>query len=104
MAKGATAKQEVFQKILEVFPGSFMYNNGKELRINCEEESGPVQIKVALTAAKEMVSPEGEVMKAAAVAQEEAPINPVSVQTTLVEPTLEEKQNIEDLLISLGLQ
>ena len=104
MAKGAVAKEQIFAKMLETFEGSFMYNNGKELRIDWEEESGPIQIKVALTAAKEAVSPEGEVLKAsAAVAQEEMPSNPLLNQSVPVEPSLEEKQNVEDLLKSLGL-
>ena len=32
MAKGALSKQEVTKKILEVFPGSFVYD--KEIRIS----------------------------------------------------------------------
>ena len=103
MAKGAIAKEEIFAKMMEVFEGSFMYNNGKELRINWDEEGNEVQIKVALTCAKEMVSPEGEVMKAAAVAKEASPIPNVMATTSLKEPTPEEKQNVEDLLKSLGL-
>lgn len=97
-AKGATAKKEVFEKMLEVFEGSFMYNGGKELRINCEEESGPVQIKVTLTAAKEPVSVGG-----AAVASQTAPTNNFPKPKELVEPTDAEKKNVEDLLAALGL-
>ena len=37
MAKGAYAKEQIFAKILETFEGSFMYNNGKELRIPFDE-------------------------------------------------------------------
>ena len=101
--KGSLAKEQIFAKMLEVFEGSFMYNNGKELRINWEEDGNPVQIKVALTAAKEPVSPEGEVMKAAAAASEETSINTSFSTPKLVEPTIEEKQNVEMLLKSLGL-
>ena len=32
--KGAILKQEIAQKILETFPNSFLYNDGKEIRIN----------------------------------------------------------------------
>lgn len=103
MAKGAIAKQIVFDGIKKVFPDSFMYNNGKELRINLEEEGNPVQIKVTLTAAKEAISPEGEVMKAAAVASEPGPVNSEETISKIAEPTPEEKQNVEDLLKSLGL-
>lgn len=103
MAKGAIAKQIVFDGIKKVFPDSFMYNNGKELRINVEEEGNPVQIKVQLTCAKEAVSPEGEVMKAAAAPSETDPVLNESAPTKLVEPSEEEKQNVEDLLAALGL-
>lgn len=106
MAKGAYAKEQIFAKILETFEGSFMYNNGKELRIPFDEGDNVVQIKVALTCAKENVSPTGEklVVKESAPAPKETgnfmnfpePHKPV-------EPTEEEKKNVEDLLASLGL-
>ena len=103
MARGAKAKVEIFEKLLATFPDSFMYNNGKELRINWMEEDTPVQIKVALTCAKEVVSPEGEVLKAAAAVKEEGPFKDVPEVVIPEEPTQEEKQNVEDLLKSLGL-
>ena len=103
MAKGALAKEEIFNKMLETFEGSFMYNNGKELRINWDENGSPVQIKVTLTAAKEAVSVEGEI-ESAAVAKETAPTsNFPEPAAKIVEPSAEEKQNVEDLLKALGL-
>ena len=56
MARGAEEKQIVTNKILEIFEGSFIYNGGKEIRIPV----GDVQIKVALTCAKENVEPADE--------------------------------------------
>lgn len=103
MAKGAIAKQIIFDKVREIFPDSFMYNNGKELRINLEEEGNPVQIKVTLTCAKEIIDPTGEVMKPAAAASEPAPVKKEETVSKIVEPTPEEKKNVEDLLKSLGL-
>ena len=103
MAKGAIAKQKVFDKILEVFEGSFMYNGGKECRIPIDEEGTEVQIKVALTCAKDNVSPEGEVMKAAAAPSEEVPVNSFPAPHKIAEPSQEEKKVVEDLLKSLGL-
>ena len=103
MAKGSLAKQEIFEKMLKDFEGSFIYNSGKELRINWEENGAPVQIKVTLTAAKEAVTPEGEVEKAAAAAQETATESNFPTPKTVVEPTEEEKKNVEDLLKALGL-
>lgn len=104
MAKGAIAKEAIFSKILETFDGSFMWNNGKELRIPFDEEGKLVQIKVALTCAKENVYPEGQEMGGAAAASETDPFPSIPEDPVLLEPTPEEKQNVEDLLKSLGLQ
>ena len=103
MAKGALAKEQIFKKMLEVFDGSFMYNGGKELRIPWDEEGNEVQIKVALTCAKEVVSADGEVARVAAVAKEEGPISSFPAPRKPVEPSDEEKKNVEDLLAALGL-
>ena len=103
MARGSAAKEAIFKKILETFDGSFMYNNGKELRIPFMEENGEVQIKVALTCAKDNVSPEGEI-EVAAAASETVPSNfPTPSIKKDTEPSDEEKKNVEDLLKSLGL-
>lgn len=102
MARGAIAKEYIFNKLLEVFEGSFVYNNGKELRIPYDEGNGEVQIKVALTCAKDNVSPNGEVERAAAVVETDAPSN-FPAPKKPVEPTEEEKQNVSDLLKALGL-
>ena len=103
MAKGALAKQRIFEKILETFEGSFMYNNGKELRIPFDEEGNLVQIKVALTCAKDNVSPEGDVVKVAAAASEPVSTSAFPEPHKMVEPSEEEKKNVEDLLKALNL-
>ena len=104
MTKGALAKEEIFNKMLETFEGSFMYNNGKELRINWDENGSPVQIKVTLTAAKEAVSVEGEVENAAVIKETASTSNFPEPAAKIAEPTPEEKQNVEDLLKALGLK
>ena len=104
MARGALAKEEIFAKILETFDGSFMYNNGKELRIPWNESGNEVQIKVSLTCAKDNVSPTGEtVEKSAAVAQETGDFMNFPTPHKRAEVTEEEKQNVSDLLKALGL-
>lgn len=102
MARGALAKEQIFKKLLDVFDDSFMYNGGKELRIPWDEEGNLVQIKVTLTCAKDIVSAAGEV-EHAAVAKEEGPINSFPAPHKPVEPSEEEKKNVEDLLAALGL-
>ena len=104
MARGAVAKEEIFARILETFEGSFMYNNGKELRIPWNEGGNEVQIKVALTCAKDNVSPTGETAeKSAAVPQETGDFMNFPAPKKRTEVTEEEKQNVNDLLKALGL-
>ena len=57
MARGQISKQIVTEKILKSFDGAFTYNDGKEIRIPLQEDGELIQIKVALTAAKENVNP-----------------------------------------------
>lgn len=54
--KGQVVKQQIADKILSTFEGAFVY--GKEIRIPVRENGEMVQIKVALTAAKECVGTE----------------------------------------------
>ena len=104
-AKGAVLKGEIMQKMLETFPGSFLYNDGKEVRINGIEAGQEIQIKVTLTAAKEAV--EGgtphpielsSTIDTAPAIKAHAPEENVPL-----EPTEEEKQRLSHLLSSLGL-
>jgi hypothetical protein len=102
-AKGAQAKQAVFAKMLEAFPDSFMYNDGKELRINMMEDGAVVQIKVALTAAKVAVDNPNATPAANAAA-------PTSTSTVVedgtppfdIEPSAEEKARLSKLMSDLG--
>lgn len=102
-AKGSILKQEVAEKILEAFPGSFLYNDGKEIRINGTENGDSLQIKVALTCAKVAVEGgednaiPGE--NAATAAVKPAMTNEAVPQ----EPTEEEKERLATLLEKLGL-
>ena len=102
MARGQQAKSEVAKKILEVFSGSFMYNDGKEIRIPCNEAGETMQIKVTLTCAKENVESGAD---AAMPGDFPAPkmTAPTPERTEPVQVTEEEKQSVADLLKSLGL-
>jgi hypothetical protein len=92
MARGASSKEIITKKILEVFDGAFI--NDKEIRIPMEEGGETVQIKVALTCAKVNVERGG----ASSVASSE-PAAPAQK----VEVTEEEKQNVQKLMAGLGL-
>ena len=102
MAKGAESKAAVTKKILETFAGSFTYNDGKEIRIPCQEAGETVQIKVTLTCAKENVE-----MGADNATPGDFPApkmtTPTPERVAPVEVTEAEKQTVADLLKSLGL-
>lgn len=117
MARGQIAKQEVMKKILNAFGDSaFLYNDGKEIRINTDEEGEMIQIKVALTAAKTAVSvgddnalpgskivptPDSSSNYNFSPEMTKVSANPNS--TITAHATEEEKQNVKDLLAALGL-
>lgn len=101
MAKGAEAKAKIFKQILETFPGSFSYNDGKEIRIPMAEGAEVVQIKVALTCAKENVECGADTAIPGDFPAPKAA--PTPVRTEPVAPTAEEKANVSALLRKLGL-
>lgn len=101
--KGSISKEEVFNKLLEVFPNSFMYNDNKECRINMIEDGEPVQIKVTLTAAKAPVEC-GEDKALPGEEPTKSPAAEVSAAAPAsIELTEEEKQNVSDLMAALNL-
>ena len=52
-AKGAVAKQEIAQKLFEAFPNAFQHD--KDIRIPWVENGQTVEIKIAMTCAKDVV-------------------------------------------------
>lgn len=92
MAKGAQAKAEITETILKTFPNSFI--NEKEIRVPMIEDGAEIQIKITLTAAKDLVVNGNEISKEDAVAVE-APKSAIVSE--------EEKKNVSKLLASLGL-
>lgn len=98
--KGTILKKEITDKILEVFPGSFLYNDGKEIRIPGMEEGQLIQVKVALTCAKTNVEQNGE---NALPGEVMSTSTMDSTPQTTVEISQEEKDNVKKLMASLGL-
>lgn len=103
-ARGSIAKEEVMNKILATFPGAFKYE--KELRIPMMENGEELQIKVTLTAAKNMVAPGGDtalpgmqITKDVIVATPQGPV----IEKMPVEPSEAEKKNVVNLLDLLNL-
>ena len=100
--KGAQLKSEITQKILAAFPGSFLYNDGKEIRIDGMEAGERIQIKVTLTASKTPVDSDGSVPAVSASEKIEF-TDTSSVDKSPNEPTEEEKERLKRLLEGLGL-
>ena len=101
MARGQEEKLIVINKIKEVFPEAFEYD--KVIRIPI----GDVQIKVALTAAKDNVEPGGDVavpgVKATKVTIAEGAEPVFEEVSAIVEPSAEELNTVSNLMESLGL-
>ena len=93
MARGSVAKEEITQKILKDFEGSFVDN--KEIRIPWVEDGVSLQIKVALTCAKVNIEAPGS-----NGAGEQAP-KPAFEETPVL--TQEEKDKVDSLIQKLGL-
>jgi len=93
MARGSEAKKDITSKILETFEGSFLYNGDKEIRIPFNENGEYLEIKVALTCAKESVGCGNGTI---ATPQTQTPAE-------LTPPTTEEIETITNLLTSLNL-
>ena len=101
-AKGSILKQEIASKILAAFPGSFLYNDGKEIRINGTENGEKLQIKLTLTAAKVAVEGGSDTVLPGEAAT--ADVKPVVTNEKIPqEPTAEEKERLTTLLNKLGL-
>ena len=101
-SRGAEEKQIVIDKIKEVFPEAFEYD--KVIRIPI----GDVQIKVALTCAKDNVEPGGDTAvpgvktkKVVAIANGAEPV--FEDVPAAVEPSAEELNAVSSLMESLGL-
>lgn len=105
-AKGAIIKQEIIEKILQVFPDSFLFNEGKEVRINGEENGEIIQIKVTLTASKTPIQNPTmtTVERAAATDEQTAPFPaPIPAEENSLEPSEEEKKRLVEMLQKLNL-
>ena len=101
MARGQEEKLIVINKIKEVFPEAFEYD--KVIRIPI----GDVQIKVALTAAKDNVEPGGDVavpgVKATKVTIAEGAEPVFEDASKTIEPSQSELDAVNNLMSQLGL-
>lgn len=98
MAKGQNSKQDATQKILDLFPNSFIYE--KEIRIPYQEDNENIQLKCVLTCAKVNVGENDDVMVPGETLTKNDSANEKPVTYA---PTQEEKDRVKNLLESFGL-
>lgn len=104
MARGTASKEVITQKILDTFKDSFKYD--KEIRIPIMEDGELIQIKCTLTCAKANVQPNGDTAIPGEEVKENNSINFQNGNSTVqqnIEPTQEEKYNVEKMMKALGL-
>lgn len=99
--RGNIAKEYITKKILEMFPGSFM--DGKIIRINYIEDGTNLQVKITLTTAKDLITPDGDAVEKVEPEmlnfEEEAAA--AQATPTVQDITPEEQENIKNLLQAL---
>ena len=96
-AKGTESKTLIFSKLKEIFPDAFWEEDGKILRIPLDENGSRIEIKVTLTAAKNLLG--DNTVNNIIDIQKSKETNEIKS----IEPTKEEKENVAKLIASLGL-
>ena len=92
MAKGTLSKEKITSALLKVFPGAFLDADGKTIRIPTSCEGELIQIKIALTAAKDVVSSDAPIVNTSS-----------DIQPQNRELTQEEIDQIRKLIEDLNL-
>lgn len=106
MARGNESKSVFYNKILEVFPNSFMYNGSKEIRVPFIEDGVEIQLKIVATCAKVNVDCGSDAaLPGVSQTKDKPAVSSISNATdsSLIEPTAEEKANVKALMERLGL-
>ena len=102
--RGTESKNVIFAKLQEVFPNTFWEDQGKILRVPLDENGSRVEIKVVLTAAKNNLKEDNATSAFDNTAPTNFSINADSKKIeSFLEPTQEEKENVNKLLAALNL-
>lgn len=96
MARGSYAKEQITNKLMEIYGGDTAVFD-KVLRIRIEEEGVPVEIKVTLTAAKDNLMSSSKIEAAAATSLD----NEIKVSDASMKPSEEEVAQIDDYIKQL---
>lgn len=96
MTRGSYAKEQITNKLMEIYGGDAAVFD-KVLRIRIEEEGVPVEIKVTLTAAKDNLMSSSKIEAASATSLD----NEIKVSDTSMKPSEEEVAQIDDYIKQL---
>lgn len=97
-ARGTESKTVVFNKLQEVFPNAFWEDPNKILRIPLVENGSSIEIKVTLTAAKNILG-DGGVPSAFDTSTSDKP----AAEPAPAPLSEEEKENVAKMLAALNL-
>ena len=100
-ARGSIAKQEIIEKLLQIFPDSFEFEKG--VRIPIEENGEIIQIKIGLTAAKVNVPNPNGTNSSSVVGGTTNEISTPTISSEDLRITEGEKKEVEDLMKALNL-
>ena len=108
MARGAEAKNEVIQKIIECFGQDKAFVYDKKLYITTKEDGAPIQVCLSLTCPKTLVEPSGSTVaveppKSAFSGGIDFESEPVLTAPKTTEVSEEERQTVADMMRRLGL-
>ena len=96
MARGSESKEKIINTLTEIYSDAFIGSDGKTLRIPLVENGEPIEIKVSLTAAKDLEG--GGASKA------DTSVSAFATETNMkaLEPTQEELNKVSTLMSQLG--
>ena len=111
MARGAEAKEQVMQKIIECFGQDKAFVYDKKLYITTKEDGAPIQVCLSLTCPKTLVEPSGSTVaveppkSAFSGGIDFESLGGTSEPTAFkpAEITEQEKETVRDLMARLGL-
>ena len=92
MARGTQVKTNIATALLQIFPGAFVDADRKTIRIPAIEDGSPIEIKVTLTAAKDIIGGQPSF---------EPVVKSANPQNTAM--TDEEITEVKELIARLGL-
>lgn len=100
MIKGTESKEIITNKIMKTFEGAFIAVDGKTIRVPMSENGEPIEIKITLTAAKDIEG--GGAAQNNSIVVKELGEGDFPAPVANTRATEEEKENVQKLLTKLS--